>query len=102
MGGNQYWQSYLVLGVVLAVGGTWLLSLGGSFYYLPAGIALIVSGYLLTQRRVEGAWLYLLLLLTLVWAWWEVGVNGWALVPRTVGPAVLLVGVLALTPKLQR
>jgi quinoprotein glucose dehydrogenase len=91
----------IVLGIVLAVGGAWLLSLGGSFYYLAAGIGLIVSGYLLNQRRVEGAWLYLLLfLLTLVWAWWEVGADGWALVPRTIGPAVLLIAVLALTPKL--
>ncbi|WP_439393442.1 hypothetical protein ACRQ5Q_29430 [Bradyrhizobium sp. PMVTL-01] len=55
----------------------------------------------MARRRVEGALLYLLLfLLTLAWAFWEVGANGWALVPRTVGPGVLLIFVLALTPKL--
>jgi quinoprotein glucose dehydrogenase len=91
-----------VFGLILAGGGTWLLFLGGSFYYLSAGIALIVSGCLLIRRRVEGAWLYLLLfLLTLVWSWWEVGANGWALVPRAVGPALLLIAVLALAPKLR-
>src|SRR3954447_13706688 len=47
-----------VFGLILAGGGTWLLFLGGSFYYLSAGIALIVSGCLLIRRRVEGAWLY--------------------------------------------
>ncbi|MET4216571.1 quinoprotein glucose dehydrogenase [Bradyrhizobium sp. LB14.3] len=91
----------ILIGLVLGAGGAWLLWLGGSFYYFPSGIILIVSGILLTRRRVEGAWLYLLLfLLTLAWAFWEVGANGWALVPRTVGPGVLLIFVLALTPKL--
>ncbi|WP_456639671.1 membrane-bound PQQ-dependent dehydrogenase, glucose/quinate/shikimate family [Bradyrhizobium sp. USDA 10063] len=79
-----------------------MVALGGSFYYLPAGVALIASGYLLLRRRAEGAWLYLLLfLLTVIWAWWEVGNNAWALVPRTVGPALLLICVMALTPKLR-
>ncbi|MCS3758686.1 membrane-bound PQQ-dependent dehydrogenase, glucose/quinate/shikimate family [Bradyrhizobium centrosematis] len=91
----------ILIGLVLGAGGAWLLWLGGSFYYLPSGIILIIAGILLARRRVEGAWLYLLLfLLTLAWAFWEVGANGWALVPRTVGPAVLLIFVLALTPKL--
>ncbi|MGY3622533.1 quinoprotein glucose dehydrogenase [Bradyrhizobium sp. USDA 10063] len=92
----------IVAGAVLAIGGGWLVALGGSFYYLPAGVALIASGYLLLRRRAEGAWLYLLLfLLTVIWAWWEVGNNAWALVPRTVGPALLLICVMALTPKLR-
>lgn len=91
----------IVVGAVLAAGGVWLIALGGSWYYLPAGIGLIGSGLLLAQRRAEGAWLYLLIfLLTLIWAWWEVGLNGWALVPRTVGPAMLLIGVIAIGPKL--
>jgi quinoprotein glucose dehydrogenase len=92
----------LTIGIVLAVGGGWLITLGGSFYYLPAGIGLIVAGALLIQRRMEGAILYLLVFLaTLIWAWWEVGTNGWALVPRLVGPAVLLVFALAVSPTLR-
>ena len=31
------------IGVVLAAGGTWLIVLGGSFYYLPAGVGLIAA-----------------------------------------------------------
>lgn len=89
----------LIIGIVLAIGGGWLIALGGSFYYLPAGIGLIVAGGLLILRRLEGAILYLLVFLaTLIWAWWEVGTNGWALVPRLVGPAVLLVLALAVSP----
>jgi len=91
----------LLIGVVLAIGGAWLVSLGGSLYYLAAGIGLAVSGLLLANRRAEGAWLYIgIFVATLAWAWWEVGANGWALVPRTVGPLVLLIGVLAISPQL--
>lgn len=43
----------------------------------------------------------LLFLVTVAWAWWEVGTDGWALVPRTVGPAVLLVCVILLAPTLR-
>jgi quinoprotein glucose dehydrogenase len=92
----------LIIGIVLAIGGGWLVALGGSLYYLPAGIGLIISGYLLFQRRIEAAFLYLLIFVaTLIWAWWEVGTNGWALVPRPVGPAVLLVLTMAVSPTLR-
>jgi quinoprotein glucose dehydrogenase len=91
----------IVIGLVLAVGGAWLISLGGSFYYLPAGLGLIISGFLLASRRVEGAFLYLIIFLaTLAWSYWEVGTNGWALVPRVVGPLVLLVLTVAVSPTL--
>jgi quinoprotein glucose dehydrogenase len=93
----------LIIGIVLAIGGGWLIALGGSFYYLPVGISLIVAGVLLWQQRFEGALLYLLIFLaTLIWAWWEVGTNGWALVPRLIGPAVLLVLAIAVSPTLHR
>src|SRR5690349_2039525 len=93
----------LIIGIVLAVGGGRLIALGGSFYYLPAGIGLIVAGVLIAQGRMEGAILYLIVFLaTLVWAWWEVGTNGWALVPRLVGPALLLVLALSVSPTLRR
>ena len=50
-----------IIGSVLAIGGGWLKALDGSFYYLPVGIGLIISGVLLWQRRYEGALLYLLI-----------------------------------------
>ncbi|WP_454883283.1 outer membrane protein assembly factor BamB family protein [Sphingomonas oryzagri] len=79
-----------LIGLVLAIGGIDLLRLGGSLYYLLAGLGLIASGALIILRRRLGFWIYAtVLLLTLLWSLVEVGLDGWALVPRLVAPAVL-------------
>jgi quinoprotein glucose dehydrogenase len=92
-----------LIGLILAVGGGWLAALGGSLYYLVAGIAMIVSGVLLFRRRLAGGWLYIAIFIgTLIWAFAEVGGNGWALVPRVVAPLVLLVATLLVMPTLSR
>ena len=36
-----------LIGLVLFIGGIWLAILGGSIYYLLAGLGLLASGYLL-------------------------------------------------------
>ena len=80
-----------LIGVVLAVGGVWLAWLGGSFYYLLTGIAMVVSGVLLARGRMLGGWLYAaIVVLTILWAFWETGGLAWALVPRVIAPLVLL------------
>ena len=90
------------IGLVLAAGGAWLAALGGSVYYLLAGLGLLVSGALLVRGKPAGARIYVLVYgLTLVWAVWEVGLRGWALVPRIVAPTVLLILVLLVLPLLQ-
>jgi quinoprotein glucose dehydrogenase len=91
----------VLIGVVLIVGGAWLVALHGSPYYLLAGLGLIASGALMILRRITGVWIYAGVFgLTLIWALWEVGLNGWALVPRLVGPLVLLWLALACAPLL--
>src|SRR5690606_9690920 len=47
-----------LIGAILTVGGVQLATLGGSWYYLIAGLALIASGLLLVLRDVRGAWIY--------------------------------------------
>lgn len=92
---------FILVGLPLVIGGAWLLMLGGSFYYLPAGLALVASGTLLALGRPLGAWIYTgLYVLTLLWALWEVGLNGWALVPRVVAPTVLMAVLIAALPLL--
>ena len=91
-----------LIGLVLAIGGVQLAMLGGSWYYLLAGLALVVSGVLLMFRDVRGAWIYgATFVLTFIWALWERGLDGWGLVPRLVGPLVLMFLVLATLPVLK-
>ena len=89
----------LAFGAVLAVGGVKLASLGGSPYYLLVGITLILSGALTIAGRVAGLYVYFFAFLaTLVWSLFEAGLDGWALVPRLVGPFILLVLALLVMP----
>ena len=84
-----------LIALALLIGGIWLAALGGSAYYLLAGAAILVSGLLLMRGHMIGGWVYIaVFFLTLIWALWEVGTNGWALVPRVIAPLVLLVAVL--------
>ncbi len=89
------------VGVILAGGGAWLAAIGGSLYYLLAGLALIVSGHALIRGRANGAWIYFATFAaTVVWALWEADGSVWALVPRLVGPSILLLLVILALPKL--
>src|SRR4051812_6542818 len=91
----------VLLGLPQVIGGAWLLALGGSWYYLPAGIALIVAGLALMRGRAIGAWIYLAFFAaTAVWSWWEVGTNGWGLLPRLFGLTLLLLLVILILPRL--
>ena len=68
---------------------------------MSAGLATLASGVLLLLRRLEGVWVYAALLVgTLAWSLGEVGLNGWSLLPRLGGPAVL--GLLLLLPSVRR
>ncbi|HGM6860876.1 TPA: glucose/quinate/shikimate family membrane-bound PQQ-dependent dehydrogenase [Serratia rubidaea] len=70
-------------GIYLLVGGIWLTKLGGSFYYIVAGVVMLITAWLLYRRRATALLLYALFLLgTVIWALWEVGPDFWALTPR--------------------
>jgi len=90
-----------LIGLVLAVGGVWLVAVGGSPYYLIAGLGVAATGALMLMRRTAALWLYGLVLLgTVIWAIGEVGLNGWSLEPRLVAPTVL--GLWLLLPWVRR
>ncbi|NML07998.1 membrane-bound PQQ-dependent dehydrogenase, glucose/quinate/shikimate family [Sphingomonas sp. G-3-2-10] len=92
---------FLLIGAVLGVGGVWLLTLGGSPYYAVAGLGLLATGLFLVRGQKLALWAYgIVFAYTLVWSFWEVGMDGWGLVPRLVGPSILLLLLIGLSPLL--
>ncbi|WP_103335488.1 membrane-bound PQQ-dependent dehydrogenase, glucose/quinate/shikimate family [Pseudotabrizicola formosa] len=93
----------LVFGIPIFVGGIWLILLGGSWYYAFAGLGLLATAYGLFCRTMAAVWVYAFTFAgTVAWAFWEVGFNWWAQVPRLVAPTLILVLVLATIPALRR
>jgi quinoprotein glucose dehydrogenase len=105
MGKNRLTTSIaIILGLMalgLLGGGAWLMALGGSPFYLAAGVALAVVALLLYRASALAWWVYAALLLaTLVWSLWEVGLDWWGLAAR--GDVFFVVGVVLLTPWVAR
>jgi quinoprotein glucose dehydrogenase len=92
-----------LIGIVLAVGGAWLLLLGGSIYYFIVGIGLLAAAWFLFNGRLLGGWIYVgLFALSAIWGFAESRGNAWAMVPWLVAPLVLLIAVLLVMPTLTR
>lgn len=92
-----------LIGIVLAVGGAWLALLGGSLYYLIAGVALLASAWFLFKGRLIGGWIYVgLFILTAIWGFAEARGNAWAMVPWLIAPLIILIAVLLVMPTLTR
>src|SRR3954468_16180713 len=88
-----------LIGIVLTLGGAWLVSLGGSPYYVIAGVLMLVSAWLLFRGRLLGGWIYVgLFILSVIWGFAEARGNAWAMVPWLVAPLVLLIAVLLVMP----
>ncbi len=87
----------VLIGMVVGTGGVWLMALGGSWYYLPAGLLLVLTGLLLLQGNPAALPSHAVLLgITLAWSLWESGLNAWALAAR--GNVLWLLGLAMATP----
>ncbi|WP_089137753.1 membrane-bound PQQ-dependent dehydrogenase, glucose/quinate/shikimate family [Vibrio rumoiensis] len=95
---------FILIGLCLAIGGAWLTSLGGSFYYLFAGLALLVSGVCIwKQKRTLSHYIYaLFLLFTTLWAILESGIDWWPLSTRMGIPLLLAIPLLVTFKKANR
>ncbi|WP_323811296.1 membrane-bound PQQ-dependent dehydrogenase, glucose/quinate/shikimate family [Yoonia sp. 67-2] len=92
----------LIFGLPLFAGGVWLITLGGSWYYLPAGLGLLLTAYLLFKRSSMAVWVYGATYIgTVIWALWEAGLDPWAQVPRLIAPTIVLILVLTALPALR-
>ena len=79
-----------LIGALLTWWGVQLAALGGSFYYVITGVACLASAWFLWSGKMLGVWIFAAMLgWTLVWSIWEVGLDGWSLMPRLVGPLVI-------------
>lgn len=83
----------MLIALFLIIQGGKLVSLGGSSYYLIAGIAYLLIAILYTFRKVASLWLSILTFIaTVIWAVSEVQVfDFWQYIPRLVVPTVLFV-----------
>ena len=91
----------LIMGLALLAGGVKLSMLGGSLYYLLAGIGIALTGVLLLATRRAALGLYALVLFaSTVWALWEVGLDWWQLVPRLA--LLFALGIVLLLPWFRR
>lgn len=91
----------IAIALALLFGGVQLALLGGSLYYVFAGVALAVTAVLMWQQRREAIALYAAIVaVTIAWSIWEVGFDGWSLMPRLV--AWFVVGAWMTTPIFRR
>lgn len=92
-----------LMGLGLLGGGVYLVWLGGSIYYLIAGLTYAIAAALLWYRNGYGGLLVTAVaVFTVPWAFWEAGANYWALFPRLLVPFALAALALLLAPSLLR
>ncbi|WP_414815825.1 glucose/quinate/shikimate family membrane-bound PQQ-dependent dehydrogenase [Rhizobium sp. IY2] len=92
---------FIIIGLALGGGGLWLVTLGGSVFYLFAGLMFLITAGLLLMRKAVALWVYAVLVIAaLGWAVWEVGFDWWQLGPR--GGMIILLGLWLLTPGIRR
>ena len=90
-----------LLGLASLAGGVWLIGLGGSWYYVIVGLAMLATAALLWQRRAAALHLFALIVIgTIAWAVMEIGLDWWRLVPR--GDVIFIVGLVLATPWVAR
>ena len=92
---------FALIGLALAAAGAYLVALGGSAFYLLAGIGFLITSVLLALRRRSALAVYGIVILgSLAWALWEVGFDWWQLGPR--GGVIVLLGLWLLLPAIRR
>jgi quinate dehydrogenase (quinone) len=92
-----------LIGLGLVGGGGYLIALGGSWYFLLMGVAMLASGLMIARCKPLGAWLYgVALVLTAIWAVWDAGFEYWPLVSRVLTFAVIGLVVALIYPTLVR
>ncbi|WP_374708171.1 membrane-bound PQQ-dependent dehydrogenase, glucose/quinate/shikimate family [Salinicola avicenniae] len=90
-----------LIGLILAAGGVYLAVLGGSWYYLIAGVLTLLSGIQLLRGKPSGLWIFAIVFIgTFLWSAWESGLNYWRWIPRLDVMLILAILVALVSPAL--
>ncbi|MGK6328546.1 glucose/quinate/shikimate family membrane-bound PQQ-dependent dehydrogenase [Erwinia sp. DT-104] len=93
----------LATGLFFVVGGGKLLSLGGSWYFMIAGILTVIAAIQFFRRKSSAVAVYALVFIgTVIWALLEVGLDFWPLVSRLMTIAGLMLLAVITLPALRR
>ena len=93
----------LVFGLLFVAGGGYLATLGGSLYFLLAGLGMIAASVLMFKQRLSGVWLFAAVMVaSIVWALLDAGLVFWPLVSRLFALAVLSLVVALAYPSLRK
>ena len=93
----------LVFGLPFAGLGGYLASLGGSWYFLLAGLGMIISAVLYARKRLLGAGLFAaVMLLSVIWALADAGLVFWPQISRLFALGVLSLVVALTYPTLRK
>ncbi|MFT4014886.1 MAG: membrane-bound PQQ-dependent dehydrogenase, glucose/quinate/shikimate family [Paracoccus sp. (in: a-proteobacteria)] len=90
-------------GMFFVIGGVRLITLGGSWYFVTAGLVLLVAAIQILRGKPSGAWLFLLAFAgTILWSFWDVGFQYWGLISRLLAMTIGAAVVMATLPILNR
>ncbi|MCT2419576.1 pyrroloquinoline quinone-dependent dehydrogenase [Pantoea sp. XY16] len=93
----------LATGLFFAIGGGKLVALGGSRYFLIAGIVTVLSAIQFFRRKSSAVVLFLLVFIgTLIWSLFDAGLEFWPLVSRLMVPAGLMLLAFLIWPSLRK
>ncbi|MBE2211337.1 MAG: membrane-bound PQQ-dependent dehydrogenase, glucose/quinate/shikimate family [Xanthomonadaceae bacterium] len=88
---------FAIMALYLIVLGAKLGLLGGSFYYVLIGLAYLLVAVLTWRSDARAVYLAgAAFVVTLIWAFFEAGVDYWALFPRLLAPLAIACVVLSL------
>jgi len=93
----------LAIGLFFAIGGGKLVALGGSWYFIIAGIFMLLSAIQFFRRKSSAVTLFILVFVgTLIWSLFDAGWHFWQLVSRLMVPAGLMLVAFLTWPALRK
>ncbi|VTX93581.1 glucose/quinate/shikimate family membrane-bound PQQ-dependent dehydrogenase [Acinetobacter ursingii] len=93
----------LITGLFYIIGGGKLISLGGSWYFLIAGLFTTASAFFIFKKKALGVWLFALVFVgTVIWALIDAGWEFWPLHSRLMFPAGLFAALLLTLPSIRQ